>query len=69
MKQKSRKAHVAFLAGIYQGLAAPIMLFNTDEIPLDRRSDLEKMRSDLIRVGNDFNVAIKKATAHFDDKP
>lgn len=60
---KTLSSHkLAFLSGIFQGLAAPVMLFNTDELEMDHRSDLEKMRSDMMRIKSDFNVSIQKAS-------
>jgi hypothetical protein len=61
MKNKSSIAKTAFINGVFQGLAAPLMLFNVDELQIDRRSDLEKMRSDMLKVRGDFNVSFQKA--------
>lgn len=61
MKSKSSMAKTAFITGVFQGLAAPLMLFNVDELQIDRRSDLEKMRSDMLKIRGDFNVSIQKA--------
>lgn len=62
MNSDSSKVRDGFLAGFLQGLASPVMLFSTEELHIDRRSDLEKMRSDMLKVRNDFNVSIQKVS-------
>lgn len=47
MRNKSSMVETVFILGVFQGLGAPLMLFNLDELQIDRHSDLEKMRSDM----------------------
>lgn len=54
----------ALLAGVIAGIAAPASLGISPEYQSLRGSDLNRMRSDVQRVGRDFSLVINKNKKH-----
>ncbi|WP_017523759.1 hypothetical protein [Pusillimonas noertemannii] len=50
----------ALLAGILAGLASPATVAASPDYPKLQGSDMARMRQDIRRIGNDFNVVIKR---------
>ena len=53
----------AFFAGILAGIASPATIFANSNYPPLRGSDIERMRGDVERVGNNFATVIEREHA------
>lgn len=54
------KRNSALLAGILAGLTSPAMVGTAGDYPRLAGSDLGRMRSDVARVGRDFEIVIHR---------
>lgn len=50
----------ALIAGIIAGLSSPATVISAANYPRMQGSDLQRLRQDVHRVGNDFNTAIHR---------
>lgn len=58
MKNKS-----TLLAGVLAGMASPTSIYVNAKYPQLKGSDVERLRLDAVRVGNDFNKVINQEYA------
>ena len=50
----------ALMAGVLAGLASPGAFASVTQYPLPQGSDLDRLRGDTKRVGNDFSTVINR---------
>lgn len=50
----------ALIAGIIAGISSPATVITTADYSRIQGTDLQRMRQDVRRVGNDFSVAINR---------